>query len=367
MHFPAVSSCLLMSLAVALFPGCPPRGGPGDPQIEITNAPAWGSSGLLQGRVLHVNPCDYAVAVYIYVEEAGGWWTKPTFVDPLTSINNSGEWAADVVTGGTDETAQKIAAFLVPKKTDAYLLGGVPAIPGAVFASAVAHTGVWRTQQTTERLLFFSGLEWRVKRAATPVGPGPNLFADGLDNVWLDRAGRLHLKITNGSTGPRCAEIISLDSFGYGTYTFYLDSAVDAFDPNVVLGLFTWSDDAAYNHREIDVEFARWGDPLNDNAQFVVQPYDREGNMTRFEIGPDAPTAHGFTWRRTYVEFSSVTGADFPPPAQANEIASWHYTGPDVPANGGENARINFWLMNGAAPANGQPAEVVIRRFAFQP
>lgn len=365
MRLRSIRPFILLCLPVALSCGCPLIGGPGDPQIEIIQAPAWGSSGLLQGRVLHVNPCDYAVAVYIYVEEAGGWWTKPTFVDPLTSINNQGEWAANVVTGGTDETAQKIAAFLVPKKTDAYLLGGVPTLPEAVFASAVAHTGVWRTQQTTERLLFFSGLEWRVKRADTPVGPGPNLFADDLDHVWLDGAGRLHLKITNDGGGPRCAEIISLDSFGYGTYIFYLDSPVNAFDPNVVLGLFTWSDDAAYNHREIDIEFARWDDPLNANAQFVVQPYDREGNMTRFEMGPDTPSVHGFTWRRTYVEFTGASGSEFAAPE--NEIAGWRYTGPDVPAEGGENARINFWLMNGSPPVNGQPAEVVIRRFEYRP
>ncbi|HNR30783.1 MAG TPA: hypothetical protein PKI11_07820, partial [Candidatus Hydrogenedentes bacterium] len=251
-----------LALTVLSLSSCPPVGGPGDPQIEITEVPAWGSSGQLRGRVLHVVPCDYRVAVYIYVEDAGGWWTKPTFVEPLTPINDDGTWSAAVVTGGIDQTATKLAAFLLPKKNGAYLLGGTATLPDAIFARAVAHTGVMRTQQTTERLLFFSGREWRVKRAAAPVGPGPNLFSDGLDNVWLDRAGRLHLRIGNEGGVFRCAEVISLESFGYGAYVFHLDSAVDALDLNAVLGLFTWSDEAAYNHREIDIEFARWGDPL---------------------------------------------------------------------------------------------------------
>src|SRR5437870_9597705 len=58
-------------------------------------------------------------------------------------------------------------------------------------------------------------------------------------------------------------------SFGFGTYRFRLDSPVDDIDPNAVVGLFTWSDRPDFNHREIDIEISRWGEPGNPNAQFV--------------------------------------------------------------------------------------------------
>lgn len=53
---------------------------------------------------------------------------------------------------------------------------------------------------------------------------------------------------------PRqAAEVILSESLGYGTYSFTVSSPIGDLDPNVVLGLFTWSDDPAYHHREIDV------------------------------------------------------------------------------------------------------------------
>src|SRR5437773_1501268 len=83
---------------------------------------------------------------------------------------------------------------------------------------------------------------------------------------------RLHLKITHSGGTWQCAEINSERTLGYGKYIFQLDSPPD-FDPNVVLGLFTWSDNNAFNNREIDIEIARWGDASDlTNAQFVVQP-----------------------------------------------------------------------------------------------
>ena len=35
-------------------------------------------------------------------------------------------------------------------------------------------------------------------------------------------------------------------------------------------------------YNEIDVEWSRWGDPQQDPAQFVVQPWDTPGNLVRF-------------------------------------------------------------------------------------
>ncbi|OGY25961.1 MAG: hypothetical protein A2Z24_02480 [Candidatus Woykebacteria bacterium RBG_16_44_10] len=86
--------------------------GPGTPTIEFTYVPPYGSFDNLKGQVCHVWPADYKVAVYIYV--VGRWWTKPYWAWPLTDINPDGSWVCDITTGGVDEEATKIAAFLVP-------------------------------------------------------------------------------------------------------------------------------------------------------------------------------------------------------------------------------------------------------------
>src|SRR5262245_21295616 len=71
------------------------------------------------------------------------------------------------------------------------------------------------------RTISFSGKTWLVKSSTGKVGPGPNYFSDSTDNVWVDAGGRLHLKITKAKGKWSSAEIVSADSFGYGTYRFY--------------------------------------------------------------------------------------------------------------------------------------------------
>lgn len=89
------------------------------------------------------------------------------------------------------------------------------------------------------RTLTFAGHNWCVKAAKSQVGPGPNYFSDSTNNVWLDNMGRLHLKIYRSGSRWYCAEVVSEESFGYGTYRFYIDSPVDKLDPNIIFGLFT--------------------------------------------------------------------------------------------------------------------------------
>jgi hypothetical protein len=208
------------------------------------------------------------------------------------------------------------------------------------------------------KTLFFSGYTWKVKSSDSLVGTGPNYFSDSSENVWIDEQGQLHLKITKRNEKWYCAEVVSEETFGYGTYRFYLASRIDQLNENVVLGLFTWDDDPAYNHREIDIEFARWGQVTNENAQFVVQPYYRPDNMYRFTIQLNGDNStHSFDWRNNSITFQSSYGH--------NE--SWSYTGQDIPPPGKENARINLWLFQGIPPSDGQEVEVVVAKFEFIP
>ena len=203
----------------------------------------------------------------------------------------------------------------------------------------------------------FAGYTCSVKASAAPVGPGPNFFSDSLENVWVDGAG-LHLRITLRNGRWRAAEVVLDRSLGYGTYRFTVASPVGRLNPNVVLGLFTWSDDDADNHREIDIEMARWGNPASaTNAQYVVQSSGTPGNVSDF-AQPDAPgSTHEFTWAAKAVTFRSAT-------ASGATFATWTYTGMDVPKPGNERIRINLWLHRGAPPMHGAAVEDVISDFS---
>lgn len=116
--------------------------GTGDPAIEFTSVPSRGSFGNLFGRVLNVSPAEYNVAVFIYV--GSGWWTKPYWEEPLTAIGSDGTWATDITTGGNDEQATRIAAFLVPAGYNPPLASGDSTLPAELEQWAVAKIEVTR-------------------------------------------------------------------------------------------------------------------------------------------------------------------------------------------------------------------------------
>lgn len=220
------------------------------------------------------------------------------------------------------------------------------------------------------RRIAFAGYEWIVKSGHW-LGPGPNSFSQDCRNVWVDANGRLHLRIEERWGLWLAAEVVLADSFGHGAYAFTVDSRVDALDDNEILGLFTWDDDAPeFNYREIDFEFSRWGDPGNDNAQFVVQPWDTPGNRYRFDIdyasATDA-TTHVMNWGPSSIAFSSHYGNACADPDPADVIESWTYSGADNPPPGGENVRINLWLRDGLPPVGGSGSEMIISDFRFRP
>jgi hypothetical protein len=140
-------------------------------------------------------------------------------------------------------------------------------------------------------------------------------------------------------------------------------------DPNAVLGLFTWSDDPSYTHREIDVEESRWSNPADpNNSQFVVQPFDTPGNLVRFAV-PGAVTnvTAFFNWESNRVTFEAVRGSYTARTNPANVLYSWTYSGAGVPQTGDENVRINLWLNNTQPPAGNVPQEIVVKSFQFVP
>ena len=226
-------------------------------------------------------------------------------------------------------------------------------------ANAILLTAALATSAAFARTISFSGSTWTVKTSSGKVGPGPNYFSDSTNNVWVDAAGNLHLKITKQGGRWSCAEIVGPASLGYGTYRFEIESDLASLDRNVVLGLFTWSDAPVENHREIDIEFARWGSATNLPGQYVVQPYTDSRSIARFDWPKGiVDSTHSFLWNAGRVDFaSSVPGAT---------LRTWSGTNL-VPTPGDERPRLNLWLFGGKRPSNGREAEVVVRRFAFTP
>ena len=111
------------------------------PRIELTFVPPVGSTVFLEGRALHVNIESYGVAIYIY---ANGWWTKPFRSEPITELGCDGSFVCNIVTGGSDETAKKIAAFLVPLDYGPPLMRGGHTLPKEIFDNAAASVIVKR-------------------------------------------------------------------------------------------------------------------------------------------------------------------------------------------------------------------------------
>jgi len=210
------------------------------------------------------------------------------------------------------------------------------------------------------------------------LGPGTNYFSDSANDVWVDKEG-LHLKTRQILSHWYSTEVILQRSLGYGTYIIQTKGRIDKIDPNAVLGFFTW-DSQLYHptHREMDIEFSKWGDANNpENGQFLVQkPSNRcdSNNCSRFVAAvPEGNTSmtHYIVWKPEAVEFSTYEGQYLNNPPESALVHRWAYTGlvqgMPIPKHGKENIRFNLWLFGGKAPLSGQSDEVIIEKFAFQP
>jgi hypothetical protein len=343
------------------------------PRIEITNAPPKGggpdSNGTIGGRVSGVKGKVFRVVVFARTDK---WYVQPFSDSPYTSIGDTGEWETATHLGNEyaallvkESYKPPATTHLLPNLSDTVL--AITTAPGKTEPNPRSPAEAPRATQTVVRKIQFSGYEWSVKTSAGRAGPGPNYFSDSRDNVDVDEQGRLRLRITQRDGKWNCAEVISTGSFGYGTYRFYIDGSVDSLDPQIVLGLFTWSDEPSFAHREIDVEVSRWSVVTNKNAQFVIQPYTRSDNIVRFQIPSGlSATTHSFTWKPDSVFCESVSGLSASPPTPDAYIQRHTFT-KDIPKAGGENARINLWLLGGRRPGDGKDSEIIVSRFEFSP
>src|SRR5262249_7758933 len=162
------------------------------------------------------------------------------------------------------------------------------------------------------KIIQFSGYEWKVRTEPSSRGGWMNEF-DG-ENAWTDEKGFLHLRIAQNAGKWTCAEVSLRRSLGYGTYRFIVQETAQV-EPAAVVSFDTWDDlDAGQNHRAMDIEITRWGDPANKNLQFVVQPYSVPANVARFLI-PAGELTNTLHWEAGRAEFKTFRGTGDDPNA----------------------------------------------------
>jgi hypothetical protein len=251
---------------------------------------------------------------------------------------------------------------------------------------------------STARNISWSGYNWWVRTSAgAPQGPGPNIFSDSTDNVFVDENGDLHLRITRQPNGKwAAAEVDMHHSLGYGTYEWEVSSRYDQFAPNVVGGLFTYlSPQSVANQtggaigngqpdtpHEIDIEFTgAWG---NANLYHTTHDPDIQSpSKNYYQALAGDFTTHRFTWTPTSISWGSYNGhvAGIENPAfpiveqrtgpRNGDPAVHTYDGPVVPQDLNEIPIINFWISDDNpsvdGPSNGLTHEMIIHSFTYTP
>lgn len=243
-----------------------------------------------------------------------------------------------------------------------FLLALALILPGALIRAETFEPV--QSDAASRRVINFAGRDWWVKNGLN-MGPGPNNFSNSEESVWVDDAGKLHLKIRQIDGVWHCAEVWTLEPAAYGNYLFWLESRVDLYDPNIVASPFLYADDLS----EIDIEFSRWGDPGYPCGSYTVQPYSIEGNNHPFEVSLEGSwTSHSFLWQPDYVRFRSLHGHYEEPPQEGFVIEDWLYEGDSIPAESDDMLlHINLWLMSGLPPTNAQEAELIVSNVFVTP
>ena len=242
--------------------------------------------------------------------------------------------------------------------------------------------------------LYFSGYYWNFKNTNDiAVGPGPNRFTSKYNNIFLDAGSSLHLKIVKNNSQWYCSELVSVKTFGYGTYIFTTASDLTTMNERVVLGLFTWNNYSFQTqaNSEIDIEFARWN-VASDTllASYSVQPVwgdnpipylERTRKPRMLASRLKSTCTHVFRWTPGMVSWVSYSGGSYP---GTDTLAYWSFDSSNPSRSkmeGGKianpiviptpedstNVRFNLWLMNGLPPSDNKEFEVVIKSFRFIP
>jgi beta-glucanase (GH16 family) len=199
--------------------------------------------------------------------------------------------------------------------------------------------------------LQWAGHTWHVR-----TGGGKPCASGVWDSrgVWVDEAGDLHLKLLEEPSGDfACAEIDSVERFGYGDYQFQVSGPIGNADPYVDFGicLYPPHDVGPDSTNELDIEFSRWGQSFGDQVYYTVWNRTHPGNRHyQFGIPDDVSSAtFDLVWSPEHVEWRSSL--------QPDQTVSYS----DDVANRPQTMIINLWLYKKTKPASTAPIEYVIK------
>ena len=211
--------------------------------------------------------------------------------------------------------------------------------------------------------LDFGGYQWQVSDAPAGKSPGPNIFLSR--NVYLDARGRLVLQIRREGDSWSSAELRLARPLGYGRYEITVEGDPAKLDPQSVFGFFTYDHSAPPLYRELDIEFARWGDPEHPGGNYTVQPYTLAENTKSFSLALlGIRSLHRIDWFPDRVEFSShALGRG----GWEREVSRFSRSELSIPDPGLAQLHLNFWLFRGLPPLGGEAQRVRISDFSFTP
>ena len=225
--------------------------------------------------------------------------------------------------------------------------------------------------------IVWKGHTWKVTNGGMAgVSPGSG------SNVFIDKKGYLHLRITHHGDTWTAAELFTTDKLGFGTYQWQIEGAVDSMDKTTVLGLFPYGPAGGIGgdgENELDTEFSHWNNPNGPNADFTYYPptgYGKkdasgtsiasdEDDFSIHLTGKKLVTART-VWSSTRVVGTVMLGLQ-PLSASSNVLHTHTYAPADPTSHIPQTPMplgINFWNFR-EHPAHDQ--EVVIRDFRFVP
>ena len=284
--------------------------------------------------------------------KSGIWWVQPLVERPFTDIRSDSTWSTSIHLG-TEYAALLVDPAYHPPAT----MESLPARGGPIIA-VVSAKGTGAYAAPSRRTLSFSGYEWEVRQIPSERG-GKNDY--DARNAWVDAKGLLHLLVAEREGRWTSAEVKLTRSLGYGAYIFTVRDT-SRLDPAVVFSLSTWDDTAAdQNHRELDIEISRWGNPSNKDAQFVVQPHFVAANVFRF-LAPPSTLTHSFRWEPGRAAFKTI----IPGPRRSVIVAQRDFTS-GIPISGAETVRIDLYYYRFSPLSPTGPVEVVVEKFQYLP
>lgn len=347
---------LLLVILCLLFADCRSSVTSIVPTIEFSRVPQAEEGGpdklaTIEGQVRNVQPGNKIV---LFAKGGVLWWVQPLADQPFTAIQRDSKWQSPTHLGTEYAALLVKAGYQPPAKTEI-----LPPVGGDVVAIAVAKGK--GTYAAISKTLHFSGYEWKIRGTASERGGTPNVYDPA--NAWTDENGFLHLRIARRDDHWTCAEVQLTRSLGYGSYQFVVQES-SHLEAAAVLSMVTWDDlGADQNHRELDIEITRWGDPASKNAQYAIQPYYVPANVARFAL-PSGFLTHSFRWEPGRAAFKTVLGSAT---RGQSRIVAEHVFTSGIPAPGGETVHLNLYVFGTGKTPLEHETEVIIEKFAYLP